>query len=182
MPETDINLSDLTGEELLKAIETAGLKVPFDKFLKSHTDQAVSKAIQTRTENISKEKKSLEDRLAELEGKINKQSKDTLIKAALKKADLNEDFANYVTGETPEEIDGAVSKLKEVLTKAEQSHIDNKLNAGELAPVKKGTAVKEENTLIDEYVKSKQTAPVSSVFKGGRFTLETKQGSDNSGK
>ena len=72
--------------------------------------------------------------------------------------------------------------LKKALETSEQFQINQKLESGELAPVKKGTAVKEENTLIDEYVKSKQTAPVSSVFKGGRFTLETKQGSDNSGK
>ena len=116
MPENDEkekNLDDMSSEDFLKAITEAGLSKPFKKYL----DQSNSKAIATRTENLTKEKKSLEERVAELETTINKTSKETLVREALKKENLNEDLQKFIKANTPEEIESEVKTLVEALNK-----------------------------------------------------------------
>jgi len=178
MPETDIKLDDLTPDELIKAIELAGLKVPFDRYIKSETDRAISRAIQTRTSNLDKEKKSLEERLAELENKINTQNKDTAIKAALKEAGLSQDFASLIKANDPEGIKAECETLKKAIDQSMQSQIDTRLTSGELAPVKKGSMGNVETAMIDEFVKTKQSKNVKPAFEGGRFVIKEEGGTN----
>ena len=164
---------DLNSDQLTIAIREAGLEKSFNKFLQSHTDAAITKAIQTRTGNLDAKKKSLEERMAELEGKINAQNRDSAIKAALAKANLAEDFLKFIHGNQPEEIEAEVKTLKEALDATEQSRINTRLSSGELAPVKSGTAGSTDDSKIDGYIKSQQKTNVKPGFKDGRYVLET---------
>jgi len=52
---------NLTGEQLLKAIEEAGLKESYEKNLQSEVDRRVTQAIKTHDEKLEKEQKDKED-------------------------------------------------------------------------------------------------------------------------
>ena len=65
--DTENKELDRIPEALLAAMEAAGLTKTLEDILKSHTDRTVSKALSTREKNITEEKKSFEERIAELE-------------------------------------------------------------------------------------------------------------------
>jgi len=68
---------------------------------------------------------------AETTGKTNR---ETLIKDALKKADLSEGFSKYITVDKDEDIEESVKNLKDEVLGLKQAEIDKKLKGGEVPP------------------------------------------------
>jgi len=61
-----------------------------------------------------------------------KTKRDTLIKTALKKADLSEGLSNYINVEKDDEIEEKVNNLKTELLGIKQAEIDEKIKNGEI--------------------------------------------------
>ena len=76
-----------------------------------------------------------------------KTKRETLIKDALKKADLSEGFSKYITVDKEEDIEESVKKLKDEVLGLKQAEIDKKLKGGEIPP--KGEAA---GTLNEELI------------------------------
>jgi hypothetical protein len=157
---------DNTQDDFLSAIEKAGL----GDGLKSYSDSQVSKALETRTANLTEEKKSLEDRVMELEQKI---GRDSVVEAALEEAELPESYAKLIKSNSAEEIETEVKTLKEVLIGQEQKQTDEKLENGELSPLKNSSSDGQDtDSSLSDYVKNKQKGDLKTVFKDGQYALE----------
>jgi len=166
----EIEEISLTEDELLAAIKESGLSKSFQAYIQKYSDQKVTEGIRTREKNIqaknltdSEKIANLETELKELKDEKAKDSRATLVKAALKEAGLSEGLTKYVkvNSDDPSEIAKSVSDLKDDLTKIEQDKIDLKLKEGETPPV---GAKLEAGSLLENYIKngSKTTSP----FKG----------------
>lgn len=163
----EIEEIELTGDELLEAIKQSGLSKSFQAYIQKYSDQRVSDGIKTREKNLqaknltdSEKIANLETELKELKNGKAKDSRATLIKAALKEAGLDEGLAKYVKADSddPSDIEKSVSNLKDDLTKIEQDKIDLKLKEGE-APLTGDKAGA--GSLLENYIKggSKTTSP-----------------------
>jgi len=195
-----------TNEELISILKDAGLDGAFQKALQSETDRRVLQAIKTHDEKLKKDAEDLkvkdkqkkeqetmtpeQKRIQALEDTIKSQNEkidklvssvsqgdlDSRIRAELKKAGLGEEFATYVKVDNPEKIAEVVTDFKKKLDTLQQKNIDAKLKAGELAPVKFGSAgATLEESKIAEYAKSigKGGAPINPDFQGKISSPET---------
>jgi hypothetical protein len=101
----------MSAEEFLNKIKELELEVPLQKFLQSNVDKKVEQILQKKMEDL----KILSVR-------------EKLITDALEKAELSSgNFAKYVTGDSKEQIEESVAKLREDFLGIKQERIDRKI-------------------------------------------------------
>ena len=133
--ETDRRVSQAITTHDLKSAkekEEAATKEKDEK--KKKEEQAnmsdTEKKISDLTESVGK----LTDLVKDLSGTTVKTKRETLIKDALKKADLSEGFSKYITVDKDEDIEESVKSLKDEVLGLKQAEIDKKLKGGEIPP------------------------------------------------
>jgi len=100
-----------------------------------------------------------------------KTKRETLIKDALKKADLSEGFSKFITVDKDEDIEENVKNLKDEVLRLKQAEIDKKLKGGEIPP--KGEAAGNlEEELVGEVAGGEEGT--SGDFKGKKLIEEEK--------
>jgi len=100
-----------------------------------------------------------------------KTKRETLIKDALKKADLSEGFSKFITVDKDEDIEENVKNLKDEVLGLKQAEIDKKLKGGEIPP--KGEAAGNlEEELVGEVAGGEEGT--SGDFKGKKLIEEEK--------
>jgi len=125
------------------------------------------KKISDLTEEVSK----LTTLVKDLSGTTVKTKRETLIKDALKKADLSEGFLSYITVDKDEDIEENVKNLKDEILGLKQAEIDKKLKGGEIPP--KGEAAGDlEEELVGEVASGEEGT--SGDFKGKELIEEEK--------
>lgn len=143
-------------EEATKKVE-ADEKKKKEQENMSDSDKKVSEL----TEEVGK----LTTLVKDLSGSTVKTKRETLIKDALKKADLSEGFLSYITVEKDEDIEESVKNLKDEVLGRKQAEIDKKLKDEEVPP--KGEAagsVGEE--VAKEFAEEKNLGAKGQPFKG----------------
>jgi len=133
--ETDRRVSQAITTHDLKTAkekeETAAKEKAEEKKKKEQADMSDSeKKISDLTEEVSK----LTTLVKDLSGTTVKTKRETLIKDALKKADLSEGFSKYITVDKDEDIEESVKNLKDQVLEHKQAEIDEKLKGGEVPP------------------------------------------------
>lgn len=119
------------------------------------------KKISELTEEVSK----LTTLVKDLSGSTVKIKRETLIKDALKKADLSEGFLNYIKVEKDEDIDESVKKLKDQVTESKQAEIDEKLKDGDIPAKGEATESIAESTAI-KFAEEKNKGAEDKAFPG----------------
>ena len=183
--KTTTKAKALSDDEFMAALKAAGLDEMYQKNIQSQTDKRVTEAIATHgkklkdaaeaaaqkkagekdTKDMTEEQKEIQSLKSAVEGlvktlegvtsKITTSDMDSLIKSELKKSGLAEEFVTYVKVDDPEKVGDAVAAFKTRLDAHQQTVINQKLEAGELAPVKKGSAGQTlEENVIANYAKS----------------------------
>lgn len=163
------NLQSEVDKRVTQALKTqeAKLRKEFDEELKRATEKTAEKdkAPQKESESMTAEdkriqaleeaNKALADKIDGLLSKVSAGDMSAKIRAELKKQGLKEDFESDVHVTDPEKIVDAVTGLKTRIDAYQQDTINQKLAAGELSPVKKGTAGQTpEASQIADYAKS----------------------------
>ena len=164
--ETDRRVSQaITTHDLKSAKEKEEAITKEKAEKKKKEDQAnmsdTEKKISDLTESVSK----LTDFVKDLSGTTVKAKRETLIKDALKKADLNEGFLSYITVDKDEDIEESVKSLKDKVLDFKQAEIDKKLKDGEI-PSKGEPAgsIGEENAI--NFAKERSEGPTGQPFQG----------------
>jgi len=121
--------------------------------------------------DLTEEVKNLTTLVKDLSGTTVKTKQETLIKDALKKADLSEGFSKYITVEKDEDIEESVKSLKDEVLGLKQAEIDKKLKDGEVPP--KGEAA---GNLEEELVGKVASGEEGTLgdFKGKKLIEEEK--------
>jgi len=101
----------------------------------------------------------------DLSGTTVKTKRETLIKDALKKADLSEGFSKYITVEKDEDIDGSVKSLKDEVLGKKQAEIDKKLKDGETPPKGEAAGTIEEDA-AKKFAETKNVGSKGEPFEG----------------
>jgi len=168
---------ELTEDQLLAAIKEAGIDKPFQAFLQKYTDKRVSEGIKTYQGNQGKKDlsdkermESLETELKEMKNGKTKEDIKTLVKAELKKQDLNEDLLKYVKVDNDDlsKIAEAVKGLKDDLLNAKQAEIDQKLKDG-AAPQHGETDTGKGDQVTEDYAKNKNAGVIVGNPFGGKL-------------
>ena len=177
------NLQSEVDKRVTQALKTqeAKLRKEFDAELKKATEKKTENekapekepetmtAEQKRIQALEEANKALADKIDGLLTKVSAGDVSAKIRAELKKQGLKEDFESDIHVSDPEKIVEAVTGLKTRIDAHQQEVINQKLEAGELSPVKKGIAGQtvEEAQIID-YAKSigKGGAPKNPDFVG----------------
>ncbi len=199
--EADTDKDDLTSDELKQAIEKAGLVKSFDKHVSSEIDRRVTQAIKTHDEKLraeqdkakqDKEKAEKEKSMSESEKKIStleesinkltgmltglaeaqtKSKREDLVKDALKKADLPENFAKFITADKEDEVAEQIKVLKSEVTDYKQKEVDKSVKDNR-SPFKgkagDKTAV---NARVEDYIKLKRGRENAGPLKRDDFPL-----------
>jgi len=130
--ETDRRVSQAITTHDLKSAkekEEAATKEKAEK--KKKEEQVNMSESEKKISDLTEEVKSLTTLVKDLSGTTVKTKRETLIKDALKKADLSEGFLPYITVEKDEDIEGSVKSLKDEVLGRKQAEIDKKLKEGE---------------------------------------------------
>lgn len=198
-------VKNMSKEEFLEAVKKAGLEDAFNRLMQSETDRKASELLKKHQDDLKKsaddeaEKKkkadeqktmteeqkeiqSLKDTVKELQEtitgiktNITKGDLSSQIRAELKKQGLSENFESNIVISDPAKITEAVSSFKTNFDEQQQASIDAKLKAGELAPVKTGTAGQTpDEAKVAEYAKNigKGGAPKNPDFAGKISSVE----------
>jgi len=134
---------ELSDQEFLEAVKTAGLEKNFKSYLQKEGDRRLTEGLKTYQKNLEKKDSSdsekiinLENELKELKNTNLKTSLDNSIKDSLKEAGLSEGFSKYIKVDKEEDIEAAVKDLNDNILGLKQKSIDEKLKEGE--PPQKG--------------------------------------------
>ena len=137
------HLQSETDRRVTQAIATHDLKLSKEKEEVATKEKAEEKK-KKEQENMSDTEKTIAN-LAEQVGSLTnlvkgfaettgETKRETLIKDALKKADLNEGFSKYIAVDKDEDIEESVKNLKDQVLGHKQAEIDKKLKGGEAPP------------------------------------------------
>jgi len=130
--ETDRRVSQaITTHDLktAKEKEEATTKEKAEK--KKKEEQVNMNESEKKISDLTEEVKGLTTLVKDLSGTTVKTKRETLIKDALKKADLGEGFLPYIKVDKDEDINESVKKLKDEVLGLKQAEIDKKLKDGE---------------------------------------------------
>lgn len=152
---------ELSDQEFLEAVKTAGLEKNFKSYLQKEGDRRLTEGLKTYQKNLEKKDSSDSEKIINLENEL-KEIKDTnlkntlnnSIKASLKVAGLSEGFAKYIQVDKEEDIGTAIKDLNDNILGLKQEAIDNQLK-GDNPPLKgdkTGTGSGME-TAVREYAK-----------------------------
>jgi len=122
--------------------------------------------------DLTEEVKNLTTLVKDLSGTTVKTKRETLIKDALKKADLSEGFSKYITVEKDEDIEESVKNLKDEVLGRKQAEIDKKLKDGEV-PLKGEEAGNLEEELIGKIASGEEGT--AGAFEGKKLIEEEKK-------
>jgi len=136
-------LQSETDRRVSQAITTHDLKTAKEKE-EAVTKEKAEEKKKKEQENMSDTEKTIAN-LAEQVGSLTnlvkgfaettgETKRETLIKNALKKADLNEGFSKYIAVDKDEDIEESVKNLKNQVLGHKQAEIDEKLKGGEAPP------------------------------------------------
>ncbi len=137
------HLQSETDRRVTQAITTHDLKTAKEKEEAATEEKAEEKKKKEQADMSDSEKTiaNLTEQVGKLTNLVEgfaattgETKRETLIKDALKKADLNEGFLNYIKVEKDEDIDESVKKLKDQVLDSKQAVIDEKLKGGEPPP------------------------------------------------
>ncbi len=135
------HLQSETDKRVTQAITTHDLKLAKEKeeaATKAKTEEEKKEEQKNMSEgekkisDLTEEVKNLTTLVKDLSGTTVKTKRETLVKDALKKADLSEGFSKYITVEKDEEIEDSVKSLKDEVLGLKQAEIDKKLKDGEI--------------------------------------------------
>jgi len=167
-------LQSETDRRVSQAITTHDLKSAKEKeeaATKAKTEEQKKEEQKNMTDSekkisdLTEEVKSLTTLVTDLSGTTVKTKRETLIKDALKKADLSEGFLSYITVEKDEDIEKSVNNLKDKVLDFKQAEIDKKLKGGGSPPKGEATGTIEEEAAIS-FAKEKNEGPEGQPFKG----------------
>jgi len=132
---------------------------------KKKEEQANMSESEKKISDLTEEVKNLTILVRELSGTTVKTKRETLIKDALKKADLSEGFSKYITVDKDEDIEESVKSLKDEILGHKQAEIDKELKDEEPPP--KGEpmgSLKEEEA--KKFAEEKNAGPGGQPFQG----------------
>lgn len=167
-------LQSETDRRVSQAITTHDLKSAKEKEEAAEKEKAEEKKKKEQAEmtdsekkisDLTEEVKNLNTLVKELSGTTIKTKRETLIKGALKKADLSEGFLSYINVDKDEDIDESVKNLKDHILEHKQAEIDKKLKEGETPSKGETTGTIEEETATS-YAKEKNEGTEGQPFKG----------------
>ncbi|MBA7563961.1 hypothetical protein ES708_05623 [subsurface metagenome] len=170
--ETDRRVSQAITTHDLKSAkekEEAATKEKAEK--KKKEEQANMNEGEKKISDLTEEVKNLTTLVKDLSGTTVKTKRETLIKDALKKADLSEGFSKYITVEKDEDIEGSVKSLKDEVLGLKQAEIDKKLKDEEVPPKGEATGNLEEE-LIGKIASGKEGT--AGTFEGKKLIEEEK--------
>ena len=160
--------------KLKKEAEEANAKAKTEK--KKEEEQKNMSDTEKQIANLTEQIGSLTNIVKDLGESTVKTKRETLIKNALKKADLSEGFSKYITVDKDEDIDESVKSLKDEVLGLKQAEIDKKLKDGETPP--KGEAagsVGEEEAIT--FAKERNEGAAGQPFQG-LSEVEIKKGEE----
>jgi len=170
--ETDRRVSQAITTHDLKSAkekEEAATKEKAEK--KKEEEQKNMSESEKKISDLTEEVKNLTTLVKDLSGTTVKTKRETLIKDALKKADLSEGFSKYITVEKDEDIEGSVKSLKDEVLGLKQAEIDKNLKDGEI-PQKGEAAGNLEEELVGEVASGEEGT--MGDFKGKKLIEEEK--------
>ena len=134
---------ELSDQEFLEAVKTAGLEKNFKSYLQKEGDRRLTEGLKTYQKNLDKKDSSdsekiinLENELKELKGTLSKKDIETQIKLELKAQNLSEGLIKYIRVEDPSKIAESVASLKNDLLEIKQGEIDQRLKEEGGIPLK----------------------------------------------
>jgi len=131
--ETDRRVSQaITTHDLKSAKEKEEAATKEKAEEKKKKEQAEMTDSEKKISDLTEEVKSLTTLVKDLSGTTVKTKRETLIKDALKKADLSKGFLSYITVDKDEDIEENVKNLKDQVLGLKQAEIDKKLKEGEV--------------------------------------------------
>ena len=131
--ETDRRVSQaITTHDMKVAKEKEEVTKKAEADEKKKKEQAGMGDTDRKISDLTGEVSKLTTLVKDLSGSTVKIKQETLIKDALKKADLSEGFLNYIKVEKDEDIDESVKKLKDQVLESKQAEIDEKLKDGDI--------------------------------------------------
>jgi hypothetical protein len=164
--ETDRRVSQAITTHDLKSAkekEEAATKEKTEK--KKEEEQKNMSESEKKISDLTEEVKNLTTLMKDLGGATVKTKRETLIKDALKKADLSEGFLSYITVEKDEDIEESVKSLKDEVLGHKQAEIDKKLKDGEV-PQKGETAGTIEEDVAKKFAEEKNVGSEGQPFQG----------------
>ena len=164
--ETDRRVSQAITTHDLKSAkekEEAATKEKTEK--KKEEEQKNMSESEKKISDLTEEVKNLTALVKDLSGTTVKTKRETLIKDALKKADLSEGFSKYITVEKDEDIEGSVKSLKDEVLGHKQAEIDKKLKDEEV-PSKGEAAGTIEEDEAKKFAEEKNVGSEGAPFKG----------------
>lgn len=132
---------------------------------KKKKEQANMSESDKKISDLTEEVKNLTTLVKDLSGTTVKAKRETLIKDALKKADLSEGFLKYITVDKDEDIETSVKSLKDEVLGLKQAEIDKKLKDGEVPPKGEPAGTIGEEMAIS-FAKGKNEGPEGQPFQG----------------
>jgi len=132
---------------------------------KKEEEQKNMSESEKKISDLTEEVKSLTTLVKDLSGTTVKTKRETLIKDALKKADLDEGFLSYITVEKDEDIEESVKSLKDQVLGQKQAEIDKKLKDGEV-PQKGEVAGTIEEDAAKKFAEEKNVGTKGEPFEG----------------
>ena len=149
--------------KLTKEKEEAATKAKTEEEKKK--EQANMSDTDKKIANMAEQIGSLTDLVKDFSESTVKTKRETLIKAALKKADLNEGFSKYITVDKDEDIEESVKDLKNEVLELKQTEIDKKIKDGDI-PFKGVTAGTIEEEIAITFAKEKNEGVANQPFQG----------------
>lgn len=164
--ETDRRVSQaITTHDLKSAKEKEEATTKEKAEEKKKKDQENMSDAEKKISDLTEEVKSLTTLVKDLGGATVKTKRETLIKDALKKADLSEGFLPYITVDKDEDIEKSVKSLKDEVLGLKQAEIDKKLKEGEVPSKGEAPGTIEEETAIT-FAKEKNLGAKGEPFEG----------------
>lgn len=164
--ETDRRVSQAITTHDLKSAkekEEAATKEKTEK--KKEEEQKNMSEGEKKISDLTEEVKNLTTLVKDLSGTTVKTKRETLIKDALKKADLSEGFSKYITVEKDEDIEESVKNLKDEVLGRKQAEIDKKLKEGEV-PSKGEPAGSVGEEITKKFAEEKNLGAKGEAFQG----------------
>lgn len=168
------HLQSETDKRVTQAITTHDLKLAKEKeeaTTKAKTEEEKKKEQENMSDtdkkiaNMTEQIGSLTDLVKGFSESTVKTKRETLIKDALKKADLSEGFSKYITVDKDEDIEGSVKNLKDEVLGLKQAEIDKKLKDGDI-PSKGVAAGTIEEEIAVSFAKEKNEGSDGQPFQG----------------
>jgi hypothetical protein len=182
-----------TEEEFLAFVKASGNEDLYNSLLAKNADKRVTEAIKTHdakkttkppdappptpetdaNKAILDEMKTLREEFATQKAKLDRAEIDAGVKAALKAANISEEFAPHIHVESADQIAASVAAFAAKVTAQAQAVIDTKLESGALSPAKVGSGTPAETASVAEYAANlgKGGMDTSAPF-GGRVAAE----------